>query len=201
MGCMELSEKRIAEINRNTTETQISIGLDLDGTGKYNVDSSVPFLDHMLSLFAKHSNFDLNLQARGDIHIDYHHTVEDIGICMGKAIDSCLENKKGICRYGHSITPMDEALVLIAADISGRAFLAYDVEFPSMQVGNFDIELVEEFLRAFAQNAKITLHVKKLAGRNCHHIIEGIFKGLGRSLSQATKLGQQNGIPSTKGIL
>jgi len=195
-----MDKKRISEITRKTAETEIAVKLDLDGTGKYEVDTGIPFLDHMLCLCSKHGNFDLKLWARGDIHVDYHHTVEDIGICLGKAIDACLGNKMGISRYGHTITPMDEALVLIAIDISGRGFLAYDVEFPSSRVGNFDTELVEEFLRALAVNAKITLHVKLLAGRNCHHIIEAIFKGLGRSLDQSTGV-TQNTLPSTKGVL
>lgn len=177
------------------------MNLDLDGTGEYKVDSGIPFLDHMLCLWSKHGNFNLELFARGDVHIDYHHTVEDIGICLGKAIDTCLEDKRGITRYGHAITPMDEALILISIDISGRGFLAFNVEFPSPKVGNFDTELVEEFLRALAINAKITLHVQKLAGRNCHHIIEAIFKGLGRALRQSTGLDRPDNLPTTKGVL
>lgn len=196
-----MNRERTTSVNRKTAETEIAITLDLDGTGRYEVDTGVPFLDHMLCLWTKHGSFDLKLQARGDVHIDYHHTVEDIGICMGKALDTCLGDKKGISRYGHTITPMDEALVLIAVDISGRGYLAYDVEFPSSQVGNFDTELVEEFLRALAANAKITLHVKKFAGRNCHHIIEAIFKGLGRSLKIAAGVTGSDSLPSTKGVL
>jgi len=200
-GALKMSVQRQAEISRKTSETEILLRLQLDGKGSYHVDSGVPFLDHMLSLMSKHGGFDLELKAKGDIHIDYHHTVEDIGICLGKAINKCLENKKGINRYGHSIVPMDEALVLTAVDISGRSFLAFDVDFPATSVGNFDTELVEEFLRALTENAKITLHVKKLAGRNCHHIIEAIFKGLGRTLNQSTALGRQRDLPSTKGVL
>lgn len=193
--------KRIAEITRKTTETEINLTLNLDGSGRYEIETGIPFFDHMLASYARHGKFDLVLNALGDVHIDGHHTVEDVGICLGQALDICWGDKKGIKRYGHSIIPMDEALILCAIDISGRSFLAFDVEFPSSRVGDFDTELVEEFLRALAVNARINLHVKKLAGRNCHHIIEGIFKSLGITLSGAASITAGDSIPSTKGVL
>lgn len=198
-----LSLKRSTEINRNTTEAKIDLKLNLDGTGMYKIDTGIPFFDHMLCLLTKHGMFDLEMQASGDIEVDYHHTVEDIGICLGKAINTCLIDKKGITRYGHTITPMDEALILTAIDISGRGYLSFNVEFPSSKVGNFDTELVEEFLYAFAINSQISLHVMKMSGRNCHHIIEAIFKGLGRCLAQSIKInaGYEDILPSTKGLL
>lgn len=195
-------EDRVAVVNRTTSETTIKLSLNLDGEGKQDIDSGVPFLDHMLNLWTKHGFFNLALAAKGDVEIDDHHTVEDIGICLGKAIQQALGNKAGIKRYGTSFVPMDEALVMVSLDISGRAYLALDVELPSARVGNFDTELVEEFLRALVHNAGITLHVRMLAGRNTHHIVEAIFKALGRALREAVNIDPQiKGVLSTKGQL
>lgn len=193
---------RTAKISRNTTETQIKLAVDLDGTGAGQIDSAVPFLDHMLTLLARHSAIDLTLQAHGDIHIDAHHTVEDIGICLGQALNRALGDKEGITRYGHALVPMDEALALVAVDLSGRSHLSFQVDLPTDRIGNFDTELVEEFMRALVNNAGLTLHIKMLAGRNTHHIIEAMFKALGRALRAAwAKDPRATGIPSTKGVL
>lgn len=194
--------KRTAEISRNTKETSIELKMSLDGTGNYKIETPVGFLNHMLELFAKHGLFDLELKATGDVNVDFHHTVEDIGICLGQATAKALEDKSSISRYGQAILPMGEALVLIAIDVSGRSTLAFSVDLPKTKVGEFDLELVEEFLRAFTTNAGITLHVRLLAGENFHHIIEAIFKGLGKSLDKATTIDSRvKGIPSTKGLL
>lgn len=193
---------RTAKITRNTTETQINLTVNLDGSGTGQIDSTVPFLDHMLTLLARHGAFDLSLQARGDIDIDAHHTVEDVGICLGQAISRALGDKAGITRYGHALVPMDEALVLVAVDLSGRSHLSFQVDLPIARVGNFDTELVEEFMRALVNNAGLTLHVNMLAGKNTHHIIEAIFKALGRTLRAAWTMDpRSNGVPSTKGVL
>ena len=193
---------RTAKITRDTTETQINLTVNLDGSGTGQIDSAVPFLDHMLTLLARHGAFDLSLQARGDIDIDAHHTVEDVGICLGQALSRALGDKAGITRYGHALVPMDEALVLVAVDLSGRSHLSFQVDLPTARVGNFDTELVEEFMRALVNNAGLTLHVNMLAGKNTHHIIEAIFKALGRALRAAwTKDPRATGIPSTKGVL
>lgn len=193
---------RTAKITRDTTETQINLTVNLDGSGTGQIDSAVPFLDHMLTLLARHGAFDLSLQARGDIDIDAHHTVEDVGICLGQAFSRALGDKAGITRYGHALVPMDEALVLVAVDLSGRSHLSFQVDLPTARVGNFDTELVEEFMRALVNNAGLTLHVNMLAGKNTHHIIEAIFKALGRALRAAwTKDPRATGIPSTKGVL
>lgn len=194
---------RKAEINRKTNETAINLSLCIDGSGKSDVSTGIGFLDHMLELFARHSRYDLCIKCIGDVKVDYHHSVEDIGICLGKAFSACLGDMKGIERYGDIILPMDETLILCAVDISGRSTLEYDVEIPSQKVGSFDCELLWEFLIAFVRNANITLHVKKLSGKNSHHIIEGVFKAFGRTLSKATKINPEytNEIPSTKGVL
>lgn len=193
---------RTAKITRDTTETQINLTVNLDGSGTGQIDSAVPFLDHMLTLLARHGAIDLSLQARGDIDIDAHHTVEDVGICLGQALSRALGDKAGITRYGHALVPMDEALVLVAVDLSGRSHLSFQVDLPIARVGNFDTELVEEFMRALVNNASLTLHVNMLAGKNTHHIIEAIFKALGRALRAAwTKDPRATGVPSTKGVL
>ena len=194
---------RIADIKRSTSETEITIRLNLDGKGESNIDTACGFLDHMLELFARHGRFDLTVSCHGDIHVDYHHTVEDIGICLGQAFAKTLGNKKGIRRYADTILPMDEALILSAVDISGRGGCYYDMELPTQRVGDYDTELDQEFWIAFAQNAGITLHLRKLAGRNTHHILEGAFKSVARSLRVAVSIDPDcsNEIPSTKGLL
>lgn len=194
---------RTFEIKRKTKETDIELSLNLDGRGVSNINSGCGFLDHMLTLFSKHSRFDLNLTCHGDVEVDYHHTVEDIGICLGQAFKSALGDKKGITRYGDTILPMDEALILSAVDVSGRSFLCYNVNIRAKRVGNFDVELIEEFMIAFTQNAGINLHVNQLAGKNVHHILEGVFKSMARSLKVAVKIDEQtkDEIPSTKGVL
>ncbi len=191
------------EINRKTAETNIALSICLDGTGKSNIDTGCGFLDHMLTLFSRHGRFDLSVKCVGDTNVDYHHSVEDIGICLGQAFSAAMGDMKGICRYGDIILPMDEALILVATDISGRAHLEYGLDIPTQKVGDFDSELVYEFFIAFVRNAKITLHVKQLAGKNSHHIIEGAFKALGRTLAKAVKIDPEykNEIPSTKGVL
>ena len=194
---------RQAEIKRTTKETDISLKLELDGTGKSSIESGVGFLDHMLILFAKHGRFDLDLVCRGDVEVDDHHSVEDIGICLGEAFLKALGDKKGIRRYGDCILPMDEALILSAVDISGRALLSYDAKIRAKKVGTFDTELAEEFWAAFARAAKLTLHIRQISGRNTHHIIEGQFKSAARSLRQAVSIDPElaGEIPSTKGML
>lgn len=195
---------RTSEIKRKTAETDIVLSLNLDGKGNYKIDSGCNFLNHMLELFAKHGSFDLTVVCRGDVEVDFHHSVEDIGICLGQAFKSALCDKMGICRYGDIILPMDEALILTALDFSGRSYLGFDVTFPNeYKVGDMDTELVEEFLLAFVRNAEITLHIRKLAGSNIHHIVEGIFKALARALRQAVAIDSRNSdiLPSTKGML
>lgn len=194
---------REAVINRNTAETKIQLSLNLDGTGESSIDSGCGFLNHMLTLFAKHGRFDLKLKCDGDVDVDFHHTVEDIGICLGQAFKEALGDKKGIVRYGSFILPMDEALILCAADISGRDYLAYGLEIPTQKVGEFDTELTEEFMIAFVRNAVITLHIRQLSGTNSHHIIEGCFKCLARALKEAVSIDEKfkDEIPSTKGVL
>ena len=194
---------RTAEINRKTRETDISLFLDLDGKGRSEINSGVGFLDHMLELFAKHGRFDLNVKCKGDLNVDAHHTVEDIGICLGEAFVRALGGKEGIRRYGDCILPMDEALILSAVDLSGRAFLSYDAKIRARKVGDFDTELAEEFWAAFARAARLTLHIKQLNGRNSHHIIEGQFKSVARSLRTAVSIDPElaGEVPSTKGTL
>ncbi len=194
---------RTSEIKRKTAETDISLILNLDGTGKSEVDSGCGFLDHMLTLFAKHGRFDLTLFCKGDTNVDDHHTAEDIGIALGDAFYKALGDKSGITRYGSTILPMDEALILSAVDLSGRSCLAFGLKIPAEKVGTFDTELVREFFRAFVFNAKINLHIRQFAGINSHHIIEGAFKSVARSLKDAVKIDESLGgeIPSTKGVL
>ena len=194
---------RASEIKRKTNETDIELYLNLDGNGTSNIDTGCGFLNHMLTLFARHARYDLNVKCIGDTDVDYHHTVEDIAIVLGKAFSQALGDKKGIYRYGDIILPMDEALILCAVDISGRGESYYDLKIPAYKVGDFDTELTEEFLRAFARDAGVTLHTKQLAGVNSHHIIEGAFKALARALAKATAIEEKykNEIPSTKGVL
>ena len=194
---------RKSEIARKTAETDIFLSLDLDGRGGGTIDTGVGFLNHMLTLFAKHGRFDLTVRCAGDTDVDDHHTVEDIGICLGQAFKEALGDKRGICRYGSMLLPMDEALVLTAVDLSGRAHLEYALEIPAQKVGTFDTELVREFLLALARSAELTLHIRQLSGLNSHHIIEAGFKSLARSLAAAVKIDPdaQGEIPSTKGLL
>lgn len=194
---------RTYEITRTTAETDISLSLNLDGTGKSAIDTGCGFLNHMLTLFASHGRFDLNVTCKGDIDVDDHHTVEDIGICLGEAFRQSLGDKKGIFRYGQTILPMDEALIMTAVDISGRSYLGYGLEIPTEKVGAFDTELVEEFFLGFTRRAELTLHIRQLAGANSHHIIEGCFKSVARALRQAAAIDEtrKDEIPSTKGVL
>ena len=194
---------RTSTITRKTAETDISLELNLDGSGNASIDTACGFMDHMLELFTRHGRFDLTIHCTGDIHVDYHHTIEDIGICLGKAFAKALGDKAGIRRYADTILPMDEALILSAVDISGRSYLGYDLQIPTQKVGSFDTELVEEFWLAFTRNAGLTLHIRQLAGRNSHHIIEGAFKSAARSLKQAVAIDKAyfDEIPSTKGVL
>ena len=194
---------RTSEIKRKTAETDIALSLKLDGVGAGEIDTGCGFLDHMLTLFAKHGRFDLIVRCKGDTRVDDHHSVEDIGICLGQALREALGNCAGIARYGSMMLPMDETLVLSAVDVSGRAYLVFDLEIPMQKVGTFDTELVEEFFAAFVRSAGITLHIKKMDGRNSHHIIEAAFKSVARALSQAVAIDEsRNGeIPSTKGVL
>ena len=194
---------RTKTIKRTTNETDISLTLNLDGTGQAQIESGCGFLDHMLTLFARHGRFDLSLSCKGDTEVDFHHTVEDIGICMGEALASALGDKRGICRYAQQLLPMDEALVLLAVDLCGRSYLGYRVTGLKERVGTFDTELAEEFLLALTRSAGVTLHVQMLSGCNTHHMIEAVFKALGRALKDAVKLDEtcRDEIPSTKGVL
>ena len=194
---------RTAQITRTTKETDIRLTLNLDGTGKSEIHSGVGFLDHMLTLFAKHGRFDLDLTCNGDTEVDDHHSVEDIGIALGQAFEQALGDKRGIVRYGSFILPMDETLILSAVDISGRSYLNYDLQIPTQKVGTFDTELTEEFFLGFVRNANLTLHLKQLEGKNSHHIIEGTFKSFGRTMKQAVAIDEnfRDEIPSTKGVL
>jgi imidazoleglycerol-phosphate dehydratase len=192
---------RTARVARKTKETDIKLAINLDGKGEYSIDTSIPFLDHMLSLMCKHGLFDIRLKARGDIDVDYHHTVEDIGIVFGKAVKQALGNMEGFSRYGQASVPMDEALASVSLDISGRPYLVYKVEFTKKsKIKNFEPDLIEDFLQAFASNSGITLHVESPYGRNTHHIIEAVFKALGRALRKAVLIDPRvKGVPSTKG--
>ena len=194
---------RTAEINRKTNETDIKLRLNLDGTGKSEINTGCGFLDHMLTLFARHGGFDLTVSCKGDTKVDYHHTVEDIGIALGDAFKSALGDMRGITRYGSFILPMDESLIMTAVDISGRSHLSYGLTIPAQKVGDFDTELTEEFYLGFVRHSAITLHIKQLSGTNSHHIIEGAFKSVARSLAAAVKIDEnhKNEIPSTKGVL
>ncbi len=194
---------RTAEVRRRTSETNVMIRLVLDGKGESDIKTGVGFMDHMLTLFAKHGRFDLEVFCEGDTFVDDHHTTEDLGIALGTAFSEALGEKRGIRRYGSAIIPMDESLILTSVDISGRAYLGYDLDIPTEKVGTFDTELVEEFLMGFVRKAEITIHVRELAGTNSHHMIEGAFKSLARSLKKAVSLDPDNmdEIPSTKGVL
>lgn len=191
---------RTATISRQTAETQIELSLNLDGTGVSQIATGCGFLDHMLTLFAAHSGYDLSVACNGDTYVDDHHTVEDIAICLGIAFREALGDKRGIVRYGEKILPMDESLILSAVDISGRSYLGYQLDIPSNKVGTFDTELCEEFWLAFVRKAEVTLHIRQLAGTNSHHILEGAFKSVARSLKTATAV-EGDQIPSTKGVL
>lgn len=192
---------RTAEITRNTAETNISLKVNLDGTGKTEVNTGVGFLNHMLTLFAAHGKFDLEVRCVGDTDVDDHHSVEDVGICLGQAFRQALGDKRGITRYGSFLLPMDEALILAAVDISGRSSLNDALEIPTEKIGNFDTELVEEFLLGFTRSCPMSLHLRKLAGTNSHHIVEGAFKAFGRAMKAAVALDGTDKIPSTKGVL
>ncbi len=194
---------RKSEISRKTNETDICLSLSLDGTGKSEIDTGIGFLDHMLDLFAKHGRMDLSVKCKGDTYVDFHHSAEDIGIVLGQAFKEAVGDKKGIKRYGNMILPMDETLILASLDISGRAFLKYDIVIPTEKVGEMDTELIEEFFISFVRNADITLHIKQLDGTNSHHIIEGSFKAVARALREAVSIDEsaKDEIPSSKGLL
>lgn len=194
---------RTSEITRTTTETRIKVSLKLDGMGIYEIDTGCGFLNHMLELFARHGRFDMTVRCDGDMHVDAHHTTEDIGIVLGSAFREALGEGRGINRYGYFLLPMDEALIAVAVDISGRAYTGYDVKIPTEKVGDFDTELVKEFIIAFSRTLGANIHIKQLAGENSHHIIEGIFKALARALKGAVafEAGFENEIPSTKGTI
>ena len=192
---------RSFETTRTTAETDIFLSLNLDGTGKSSIDTGCGFLNHMLTLFASHGRFDLTVKCAGDIDVDDHHSVEDIGIVLGQAFQAALGDKRGITRYGSFLLPMDEALIQTAVDISGRSCLCYGLEIPTEKIGTFDTELVEEFFLGFTRNCPMSLHIRQLAGKNSHHIVEGAFKSVSRSLKAAVALDGSNDIPSTKGVL
>lgn len=194
---------RKSEISRKTNETDISLSLCLDGTGKSEIDTGIGFLDHMLDLFAKHGRLDLSVKCKGDTFVDFHHSAEDIGIVLGQAFKEAVGDKKGIKRYGNMLLPMDESLILASLDISGRAFLKYDLVIPTQKVGEMDTELIEEFFISFVRNADITLHIKQLDGTNSHHIIEGAFKAVARAIREAVSIDEKakDEIPSSKGLL
>jgi len=194
---------RKSEVTRNTTETDIRLSLDLDGAGKSDIDTGVGFLDHMLELFARHGKFDLSVKCKGDTHVDNHHSVEDIGICLGTAFSQALDDARGICRFSDVTLPMDEALVLCAVDVSGRSHLNLDITLPDRSVGAMDTELFEEFLQAFVRKAGLTVHIRMLDGKNAHHILEACFKALARALRAAIKIDEafSDEIPSTKGVI
>lgn len=194
---------RRKKIIRNTSETQIVLALEIDGTGAYEINTGCGFLDHMLELFARHGRFDLAVECKGDTNVDYHHTTEDIGIAIGAAFKDALGDKRGIYRYGQFLLPMDETLVLCAVDISGRSYVNFDVDIPTQKVGDFDTELVKEFVLALSRELGLTIHLKQMAGENSHHIIEAVFKGMGRALRAACAIEEKyaDEIPSTKGVL
>ena len=200
---MKGKSKRTASIERKTKETTIQMSLNLDGQGKYTIATAIPFFDHMLSLMCKHGLFDVKLKAKGDLEVDFHHTVEDVGIVFGKALQKALGSMEGINRYGQASVPMDESLASVSLDISGRPYLVYRVAIPKRsKIRNFDPDLIEDFLQSFASNSRITLHVESHYGRNTHHIIEAVFKALGRALRNAVMLDPRvKGIPSTKNVL
>lgn len=194
---------RKADITRDTLETRIKVSIDLDGTGECSVDTGVPFLDHMLEQVSRHGLIDLDIKAKGDLHIDAHHTVEDVGITLGQAFDQAVGDKKGIRRYGHAYVPLDEALSRVVVDFSGRPGLEYGVEFSRARVGEFDVDLLAEFFQGFINHAQVTLHIDNIRGRNAHHIAETVFKAFGRALRMALEMDPRMGdiLPSTKGAL
>lgn len=194
---------RSAVLERTTSETQIKLSFDIDGSGTSEISSGIGFLDHMLTLFAKHSGFNLEVSCTGDTYVDDHHSCEDIGIVLGSALREALGDKRGISRYGDIILPMDEALILCACDVSGRSCLVFDADFPTEKIGSFDTELVQEFFEAFTRSSGITLHIRKLSGANSHHIAEGIFKAFARCLAKACGIDEKrkDEIPSTKGVI
>ncbi|HAJ32649.1 MAG TPA: imidazoleglycerol-phosphate dehydratase HisB [Candidatus Atribacteria bacterium] len=195
-------KERKGEYKRKTLETEVEVKIDLDGKGISNLQTEIYFLNHMLTLFSRHGFFDLGVKARGDLEVDYHHTVEDIGICLGEAIKKALQDKKGIKRYGFTILPMDESLAQVAIDLSGRGQLTYNVQFEQERVGSFEVSLVEEFFRSLSYHAGMTLHINLLYGKNSHHIIEAIFKSFGRALDKAIREDNRiDDIPSTKGVI
>jgi imidazoleglycerol-phosphate dehydratase len=197
-----MKKHRKAEVKRKTKETEISLKMDLDGAGRYSIHTGIPFFDHMLSLFAYHSRIDLSILAKGDIKVDHHHTVEDVGICLGDGMRKALGEAKGIYRYGMAMIPMDETLGSVALDLSGRPCLVFHMKLKRSRIGTFDLELVEEFFKAFCNHAGITLHVNLLYGRNSHHMVEAVFKGFGRALRMALSFDKRaHQIPSTKGVL
>ena len=197
-----MTNSRSASINRKTAETDIQLSLNIDGSGQSTIATGVGFLDHMLTLLAKHGLFDLTVKCNGDVHVDAHHTTEDIGICLGMAFDQALGDKKGITRYGHMVLPMEETLVTVAVDLSGRNYVVFQAPMPSEKIGEFDSELVEDFWYAFASNSKCNYHTLLHYGRNTHHIAEAIFKASARALRIATSIdARQTGVPSTKGVL
>ncbi|MFA5553048.1 MAG: imidazoleglycerol-phosphate dehydratase HisB [Phycisphaerae bacterium] len=191
---------RTAKIERKTNETDVSLGINLDGAGRYEIDTGIGFLDHMLTHLSKHSKIDLTVKAKGDLHVDAHHTVEDIAICLGQAIDDALGDKKGITRYGHASVPMEESLANVSIDLSGRSKFVYNVQYGTEKIGDFDVECLEEMLTSFANNGKLNLHITVPYGTNSHHIAEAIFKALGQALGMAVKITGKD-IPSTKGVL
>jgi imidazoleglycerol-phosphate dehydratase len=194
--------KRIAEIERKTKETDIKLTLNLDGKGASSIDTGIPFLDHMFELLSAHGFIDIDVKAKGDTEIDYHHTVEDIGICLGSAINKALGDKKGIARYGFAIVPMDEALARVVIDISNRPYLAYNVSLQKSLTGQFDINILNEFFKAVVNNAGITIHIELLSGADAHHVAESVFKAFARALDQATQIDERlDAVPSTKGLL
>ena len=194
---------RSVVLERKTSESQIKLSLDIDGSGTSEISSGIGFLDHMLTLFAKHSGFNLEVSCTGDTYVDDHHSCEDIGIVLGSALREALGDKRGISRYGDIILPMDEALILCACDVSGRSCLVFDADFPTEKIGSFDTELVQEFFEAFTRSSGITLHIRKLSGANSHHIAEGIFKAFARCLAKACGIDEKrkDEIPSTKGVI
>lgn len=194
--------KRESEVKRKTKETEIKVSLKLNGTGKYKINTTIPFLDHMLSQIARHGLFNIEIEARGDTEVDYHHTVEDVGIALGEAFKKALGEKAGIKRYGYAVIPLNEALSSVAIDISGRPYIVYNVNLPKEKVGEFDVELTEEFFRAFANSSGMSIHINVMYGNNLHHIVESVFKAAARALDEATSIDERvKGIPSTKGRL
>jgi imidazoleglycerol-phosphate dehydratase len=197
-----MSRHRKVEVKRKTKETEIVLKLDLDGSGIYSIKTGIPFFDHMLSLLAYHGSIDLSLKAKGDIGVDLHHTVEDVGICLGDGVRKALGEEKGIKRYGMAMIPMDETLASVVLDLSMRPCLVFNMKLKRSKIGTFDLELVEEFFKAFCNHARVTLHINLLYGKNSHHMVEAVFKGFGRALREAVSLDQRSHqVPSTKGVL